>query len=138
MVFFKPSRCSVTKRQFTFPVSTSPGAYAVVVGGGGQGISSPGQSPSGLYGNTGGTSSFGTVSTDGGGGGGAGFSIGGPGGSSGGQGHGPGDALGTPTASAPAQGNAGGASRNTGGSIGGGGGGAGAAGADGYPQFWCR
>ena len=60
------------KRQAAFPVSTSPGAYAVVVGGGGQGISSPGQSPP-QTGNQGGPSSFGPVSTTGGGGGGAGF-----------------------------------------------------------------
>ena len=110
------------KRQSAFPVSVSP--YPVVIGGGGSGDNTSGQSPP-QTGVAGGTSSFGPVSTSGGGGGGSGYSAGAAGGSAGGYGHGPGP--GAPTTgtspSQPTQGNAGGGSAGPHYRGGGGGGG---------------
>ena len=107
-----------------FPITVSP--YPVIIGSGGA-SSAGAPAPRGQNGNT---SSFGSISCDGGGAGGAngGVESGAPGGSGGGEKTGGFGSGNSPTPYSPPQGNPGGADDGTGGQCGGGGGAGGAGG----------
>ena len=116
------------------PVSTSPGSYTITVGAGGnRGNSAPSHDP----GFDGSLSSFGPISSNGGGGGGSRASSGRSGGSGGGTGDQLSSAGGSgnsPTPYSPPQGNPGGAGGDGGSDrSGGGGGGASQSGSSGSP-----